>query len=76
MPESQIIERTPTSTVIRAGGNGQVLTIPNLPTSATTEGAVGLVTSAGGFVSKVHCEIVVEATIFGAAGASNGGAWT
>src|ERR1041385_454320 len=30
MPESQIIERTPTSTIIRAGGNGQVLTIPNL----------------------------------------------
>ena len=30
MAESQIIERTPTSTVIRAGGNGQVLTIPNL----------------------------------------------
>src|SRR3989440_5780182 len=30
MPESQIIERTPTSTTIRAGGNGQVLTIPTL----------------------------------------------
>src|SRR5439155_2959398 len=30
MAESQIIERTPTSTVIRAGGNGQPLTIPNL----------------------------------------------
>src|SRR5215472_9317749 len=30
MAESQIIERTPTSTVIRAGGNGQVLTVPNL----------------------------------------------
>src|SRR5882672_5424309 len=29
MPDSQIIERTPTSTVIRAGGNGQRLTIPN-----------------------------------------------
>src|SRR5580693_8931412 len=30
MAESQIIERTPTNTVIRAGGNGQPLTIPNL----------------------------------------------
>jgi ATP-dependent Lon protease len=30
MAESQIIERTATNTVIRAGGNGQPLTIPNL----------------------------------------------
>src|SRR5438552_9110165 len=30
MAESQIIERTPTSTTIRTGGNGQKLTIPNL----------------------------------------------
>src|SRR5437763_15675211 len=31
MPDTQIIERTPTSTVVRAGGgNGQPLTIPNL----------------------------------------------
>src|SRR3954454_15045490 len=29
MAESQIIERSPTSTVIRTGGNGQRLTIPN-----------------------------------------------
>jgi ATP-dependent Lon protease len=29
MPESQIIERSPTSTIIRTGGNGQRLTIPN-----------------------------------------------
>jgi len=29
MPESLIVERTPTSTTIRAGGNGQRLTIPN-----------------------------------------------
>src|SRR6516225_2697987 len=30
MSESQIIERSPTSTVIRTGTNGQQLTIPNL----------------------------------------------
>src|SRR5260221_3914342 len=30
MAESQIIERTPTTTIVRAGGNGQPLTIPNL----------------------------------------------
>src|SRR5438046_7815602 len=30
MSESQIIERTPTATTIRTGGNGQRLTIPNL----------------------------------------------
>src|ERR1700751_2803589 len=30
MAESQIIERTPTSTTIRTGGNGQKLIIPNL----------------------------------------------
>src|SRR5438445_11939412 len=30
MPEAQIIERTPTATVVRAGGNGQPLTIPSL----------------------------------------------
>src|SRR5438270_153158 len=30
MPESQIIERTPTSTIIRAGSNGQQLIIPSL----------------------------------------------
>src|SRR6187200_2976436 len=29
MPESQIIERSPTSTIIRTGGNGQKLTVPN-----------------------------------------------
>src|ERR1041384_2407261 len=29
MPESQIIERSPTSTIIRTGGNGQRMTIPN-----------------------------------------------
>jgi ATP-dependent Lon protease len=29
MPESQIIERSPTATVIRTGSNGQRLTIPN-----------------------------------------------
>ena len=29
MAESQIIERSPTATVIRTGGNGQKLTIPN-----------------------------------------------
>src|SRR6476660_9475956 len=29
MSESQIIERTPQSTTIRTGGNGQKLTIPN-----------------------------------------------
>src|SRR3954463_1242871 len=29
MPESLIVERTPTNTTIRAGGNGQRLTIPN-----------------------------------------------
>src|SRR3954464_5638081 len=29
MSESQIIERSPTSTIIRTGGNGQRLTIPN-----------------------------------------------
>src|SRR3954466_11244161 len=30
MPEPQIIERNATSTIIRAGGNGQPLTIPSL----------------------------------------------
>jgi ATP-dependent Lon protease len=30
MAESQIIERTPASTVIKTGGNGQQLTVPNL----------------------------------------------
>ena len=30
MADSQIIERTPEATVIRTGGNGQQLTIPNL----------------------------------------------
>src|SRR5437588_12046144 len=30
MPEAQIIERTPTATVVRGGGNGQPLTIPTL----------------------------------------------
>src|SRR5438874_12154897 len=30
MPEAQIIERTPTQTVVRAGGNGQPLSIPSL----------------------------------------------
>ena len=29
MSESQIIERSPTATVIRTGNNGQRLTIPN-----------------------------------------------
>src|SRR3954470_2807877 len=29
MAESQIIERTPTSTIVRTGTNGQRLTIPN-----------------------------------------------
>src|SRR5262245_37550136 len=29
MPESQIIERSPTATTIKAGANGQRLTIPN-----------------------------------------------
>ncbi|MGH7180032.1 MAG: LON peptidase substrate-binding domain-containing protein, partial [Tepidisphaeraceae bacterium] len=30
MTESQIIERSPTTTTIRTGGNGQRMTIPNL----------------------------------------------
>src|SRR6476469_8259208 len=30
MAETQVIERTATGTVVRAGGNGQQLTIPNL----------------------------------------------
>ena len=30
MADSQIIERSPTSTTIRTGGNGQKLVIPNL----------------------------------------------
>src|SRR5689334_24207722 len=29
MAETQIIERSPTSTIIRTGGNGQKLTVPN-----------------------------------------------